>query len=86
MDGITQGIGYTAALIIICIARELLGNGTFGGGILGPDGAGIRIIAEGYPALLLILPFGGFLALGCLIAAVQWAFNRSKAEKEEVAK
>ena len=88
IDGLAQGVGYTVVLIIMCIIRELLGNGTFGGGILN-GGLGIRIIPEGYPALLLILPFGGFLTLGCLIAIVQWALKRSEAKgkkTEEVAK
>ena len=84
VDGIMQGFGYTVVLIIISVVRELLGNGTFGGGILN-GGLGIRLIPEGYPALLLILPFGGFLTLGCLIAAVQYFSNRSasKSKKSE---
>ena len=32
VDGLCQGIGYTVALVLICIIRELLGSGTFGGG------------------------------------------------------
>lgn len=88
IDGLAQGVGYTVVLIIMCIIRELLGNGTFGGGILN-GGLGIRLIPEGYPALLLILPFGGFLTLGVLIAFMQWVNNRpaSKSKKtQEVAK
>ena len=42
----------------MCIIRELLGAGTFGGGILN-GGEGIRIIPEGYPAMQLVLPVGG---------------------------
>ncbi len=80
VDGIAQGIGYTIVLVIMCVIREFLGSGTFGTGIFGVNGGGIRIIPEGYPALFLILPFGGFLTLGCLIAFVQWTANRS-AEK-----
>ena len=78
-DGLTQGIGYTAALVIMCIIREFLGSGTFGKGVLGVDG--IRILPEQYPALLVVLPVGGFLTLGCLIALTQWV-NRRLAEKE----
>ena len=43
VDGLCQGIGYTLALITVCVIRELLGSGTFGGGILN-GGEGIRII------------------------------------------
>ena len=78
-DGLTQGIGYTAAIVVMCIIREFLGSGTFGKGVLGADG--VRILPEQYPALLVILPVGGFLTLGCLIALTQWV-NRRLAEKE----
>ena len=79
VDGLTQGIGYTAALVIMCILRELLGSGTFGAGVFGADG--IRILPSQYPALLVILPVGGFLTLGCLIALTQW-INRKLAARE----
>lgn len=77
VDGLTQGIGYTAALLVMSIVRELLGAGTFGAGVFN-GGEGYRIIPEGYPAMLIILPFGGFLALGVLIAAVQYFTNKAK--------
>lgn len=80
IDGLAQGIGYTIVLVVMCIIRELLGNGTFGGGLLGASGSGIRIIPEQFPAMMLILPVGGFLTLGCLIAAVQY-FNRRTEQK-----
>ena len=79
VDGLTQGIGYTAALVVMCIIRELLGSGTFGAGVFGADG--IRILPSQYPALLVILPVGGFLTLGCLIALTQW-INRKLAARE----
>lgn len=90
LDGIFQGIGYTVILVIMCVVREFLGNGTFGGGILN-GGEGIRILPEGIPALGMILPVGGFLTLACVIAAMQYMLNKSKAKqeaagKEEVAK
>ena len=83
VDGLTQGIGYTVALVVMCIIRELLGSGTFGAGVLSADG--VLILPEQYPALLVILPVGGFLTLGCLIAFSQW-FNRKLAQREEASK
>ena len=77
-DGIFQGIGYTVVLLIMCIIREFLGNGAFGGGILGVDGKGIQIIPAEFGIKMLTLPVGGFLVLGCLIAAMQWALNKTK--------
>ena len=72
VDGLCQGIGYTVALVIVCVIRELLGSGTFGGGLLGPGGAGIRIIPEQFPAMQIVMPVGGFLVLGFVIAGNQW--------------
>ena len=76
-DGIFQGIGYTLVLLVMCIIREFLGAGTFGGGLLA-GGKGIQIIPSQFPAGMLTLPVGGFLVLGCLIAAMQWALSKSK--------
>ena len=78
VDGLTQGIGYTVVLIVMCVIRELLGAGTFGGGLLGVDGKGIQILPSQFPAGMLTLPVGGFLTLACLIAAMQWALSKSK--------
>ena len=81
LDGLFQGIGYTAALVVMCVIRELLGSGTFGGGIL-RGGEGIRILPEGTPAMLMIMPVGGFLTLGFLIAGAQWLMKRLNQKKE----
>lgn len=87
VDGLTQGIGYTLALIIMCVVRELLGSGTFGGGILN-GGEGIRIIPSQFPAMLMVMPVGGFLVLGCVIAGAQKLGKHldMKSKKKEAAK
>lgn len=62
LDGMSMGIGYTLVVVIVSAVREILGSGK----ILGWDFA--QYI--GYePAVIMILPAGGFLALGFLIAA-----------------
>ena len=81
VDGLCQGFGYTIALTCMCIVREFLGNGTFGSGILN-GGEGIRIIPEGYPAMQMVMPVGGFLTLGFLIAGFQWLQKRLDKKKE----
>ena len=88
VDGLCQGIGYTVALVIVCVIRELLGNGTFGGGLLGPDGAGIQIIPQPFPAMQMVMPVGGFLVLGFVIAGSQWlmGYLDKKNKKKEAAK
>ena len=82
LDGLFQGIGYTLALVVVCIIREFLGAGTFGGGILN-GGEGIRILPEGTPALLMVMPVGGFLTLGCVIAASQWLQKRMQKKEAD---
>ena len=81
LDGIFQGIGYMIVLIIMSVVREFLGAGTFGGGILN-GGDGIRIIPESGAALGMILPVGGFLTLGVVIAVAQYLLSRPKKNKE----
>ena len=83
IDGVCQGIGYTVVLIVMCVVREFLGSGTFGGGLLGPEGAGIRILPEQFPAMMMILPVGGFLTLGVLIAVVQYFLAKDKKGADE---
>ena len=67
--------------------RELLGAGTFGAGVFGAEG--IRILPEGVPAMQMVMPVGGFLTLGFLVAGFQW-FTRylhsRQAKKKEDSK
>ncbi len=81
VDGLCQGIGYTVALVIMCVIRELLGSGTFGGGILN-GGEGIRILPDGYAASMMVMPVGGFLALGFVIAGYQHLMRKKQSKKE----
>ena len=87
VDGLCQGIGYTVALILVCVIRELLGSGTFGGGILN-GGEGILIIPQPFPAMQMVMPVGGFLVLGFVIAGSQalMAHMEKKNKKKEAAK
>ena len=82
VDGLCQGIGYTVALVITCIIRELLGSGTFGGGLLN-GGEGIRIIPEQFPAMQMVMPVGGFLVLGFVIAGSQALMKALENKKKE---
>ena len=82
VDGLCQGIGYTVALVITCVIRELLGSGTFGGGLLN-GGEGIRIIPEGIPAMQMVMPVGGFLVLGFVIAGSQYLMKKLDTQKRD---
>ena len=58
-DGVGMGIGFTLALTLLGIIRELLGAGTI---------FGMQIMSQGYdPAVIMILPPGAFLTLGLLL-------------------
>ena len=82
VDGLCQGIGYTVALVIVCVVREFLGAGTFGGGLLN-NGEGIRILPEGVPAMQMVMPVGGFLALGCILAGFQYMTRKMENAKKD---
>ena len=92
IDGVSQGLGYTLVLIAMCVIREFLGSGTFGAGLIeiGANGLqfamgtakGIQIFPAEYGIMYMILPFGGFVTLGCLIALMQYVLRKS-AEKAE---
>lgn len=91
-DGIFQGLGYTLVLIVMCVFRELVGSGRFGGGLIDitngflitmdGTGAGIQLFPSDYGATIMTLPFGGFITLGLLIAIMQYALKKSAKKKE----
>ena len=87
VDGLCQGIGYTVALVIVCVIRELLGSGTFGGGLLN-GGEGIVIIPQPFPAMQMVMPVGGFLVLGFVLAGSDklMKYLEKKNKKKEAAK
>ena len=68
VDGVCQGLGYTAVLVVMSAIRELLGSGTLNG---------VRVFPAEYAVQMLALPVGGFLTLGCLIALFQWVRTKT---------
>lgn len=62
MDGIGQGIGFLIALVIISFFRELLGKGSLWG----------HAFVSAKPLLIMILPTGGFFAVGILMGMFNW--------------
>ena len=72
IDGLTVGLGFTLALGIVSTIREVVGNGTL---------LGLPILPEAIPKVLMIaLPPGGFLTLGCVIALSQKLQGRKRKE------
>jgi len=61
-DGLGMGLGFTLSLTLLGSVREVLGNGTW---------FGLPVLASGYqPLIVMILPPGAFLTLGCLLAGM----------------
>ncbi len=60
-DGIGTGVGFTLALTLLGLVREILGKGTF---------FGIGILPASTNMLLFVLAPGAFITLGLLIAIV----------------
>ena len=95
-DGIFQGLGYTCVLILMCVFREFVGSGRFGGGLIDiangfrltidGTGGGIQLFPEEFGVAIMNLPFGGFLTLGLLLAAMQYVLKKSAEKKEKAEK
>ncbi|MDS4030346.1 MAG: electron transport complex subunit E [Candidatus Contendobacter sp.] len=95
VDGLAMGLGYTLALILIGGCREILGSATLfaHASLLLGDGFAFletTLIPKYKGFLLMLLPPGGFLVLGFLLAGKRaaerrWerrAAGRGKAETE----
>jgi electron transport complex protein RnfE len=65
-DGIGMGLGFLFALTIISFFRELLGKGSLWG----------FPIIDAKPLLIMILPAGGFFAVGILMGFFNWIETR----------
>ncbi|OHC91218.1 MAG: electron transport complex subunit RsxE [Sideroxydans sp. RIFOXYD2_FULL_59_7] len=87
LDGLMMGMGFTLALVALGGVREILGSGTLFANahlLLGPAFAFLEttIVPDYKGFLLMILPPGGFMALGFLLAAKR-VFDRRRAERTE---
>lgn len=84
VDGLAMGLGFTLALVVLGAVRELLGAGTLFAGASLLLGEAFRfleitVIPDYKGFLLMILPPGGFLALGFLIAGKRvWDTKRER--------
>jgi len=61
-DGFGMGIGFLLAMIVISFFREFLGKGELFG----------HSLISGNPLLIMVLPAGGFLAVGLLMGFFNW--------------
>ncbi len=96
-DGLMMGLGFTAALVVIGAVREIIGSGTLfaQASLLLGQGMGFletTLIPDYRGFLLAILPPGGFLAMGFILAGKRLLDRRlaegrgsSSASREAVA-
>jgi len=77
-DGLGMGCGFAFAMVLIGIIRELLGVGSI---------FGFQILGSWYnPALIMILPPGGFITIGLMVAGWKMLVNnmaKRQAERSE---
>jgi electron transport complex protein RnfE len=69
-DGIGMGLGFLFALTVISFFRELLGKGSLWS----------FPIIHAKPLLIMILPAGGFFAVGILMAFFNWMSMRHESK------
>ena len=84
LDGLGMGLGFTLALVVIGVIREFLGSGTFFVGSFGEAEFGLTLgKMPDYSMSVFVLPAGGFLTLGILMAAVNALSDRAAKKREE---
>ncbi|MBQ3200882.1 MAG: electron transport complex subunit E [Clostridia bacterium] len=75
VDGLGMGLGFTLAITVMGIIRELIGNGTV---------FGINLLGAGYePMLLMVLAPGGFLVFGGVLAVANLITARAEKKKKD---
>ena len=89
VDGVMMGLGFTLALVILGAVREVLGSGTLfasAAGLLGgwAHFLELTLIPDYKGFLLIILPPGGFLVLGFLMAGKRIIDRRLAARRQAI--
>lgn len=70
LDAIGNSLGFTIALLLMGVPREILGSGTFlGHSVFGPSFE---------PWVIMVLPPGGFLMIGVILLVLNWFQQRRK--------
>lgn len=73
-DGLGMGVGFTIAMLVISVIRELFGNGTI---------LGFSVFGAGYnPALIMILPPGAFILIGYMMGGIKMYLERKEERRK----
>jgi len=73
LDGLGIGLGFTLAICLVAVIREVIGSGTIWGYPWVPTSWPVRYV----PASILIQAPGAFLVLGLLLGFFNWLRMRS---------
>ena len=81
MDALGSGLGFTMAISVIAIIREILGTGALSIGVYFPIGKAyyLHLFPSQYAISLFVQSAGGFLTLGLVLAFLAWR----KAKRDE---
>jgi electron transport complex protein RnfE len=75
LDALGNGIGFTIALLLMGIPREVLGSGTF---------LAVRVMPASFePWVVMVLPPGGFFMIAALLLVANWHDLRTLARDAE---
>ena len=85
LDGLGMGLGFTLALFLLGVIREFLGSGTFFVGSFGDAEFGVTLgDMPDYAMSVFVMPAGGFLTLGLVMAAINAISDRAEKKREAV--
>lgn len=85
LDGLGMGLGFTLALVLLGVIREFLGSGTFFVGSFGDAEFGVTLgDMPDYAMSVFVMPAGGFLTLGLVMAAINAISDRAEKKREAV--
>lgn len=77
LDALGNGIGFTIALLLMGIPREVLGSGTF---------LGVQVMPSSFePWVVMVLPPGGFFMIAALLLVANWHDLRKLARDSRAA-
>ena len=78
IDAIGMGVGYTLAIMLMAIFRELLGTGAFSFGTIFTfiPYFKLQIIPKGYEISLFTTPVGAFIVFAIILAVIAFIKNR----------
>lgn len=88
MDALGSGLGFTMAISIIAIIREVLGTGAISVGVYFPIGKAyyLHLFPSEFAISLFVQSAGGFLTLGLVLAFLAWRKNKKDEAKAKLEK